>query len=185
MAAKGSIVATSGPAVEVNATATLLSYGVIAALNASAIVLNDARSTSVTIDAAGSVVTRSINLAAISGSFSDQVALHLSGMVSGGMGLNLTASKTFSTLNIGNDGVLRGLGFAAGHAIALTLNQGSTATISNTGTISTAGMGATIKVAGQWGGTTLTNTGDILNASATQCAIDVVGDLTLRNSGRI
>jgi Ca2+-binding RTX toxin-like protein len=40
-------------------------------------------------------------------------------------------------------------------------------------------------VAGQWGGTTLTNTGDILNASATQCAIDVVGDLTLRNSGRI
>ena len=185
VAAKGSIVATSGPAVEVNATATLLSYGVLAALNASTIVLNDARSTSVTIGAAGSVVTRSINLAAISGSFSDQVALHFSGIVSGGMGLNLTASKTFSTLNIGNDGVLRGLGFAAGHAIALTLNQGSTATISNTGTISTAGMGATIKVAGQWGGTTLTNTGDILNASATQCAIDVVGDLTLRNSGRI
>ena len=125
VAAQGSIVATSGPAVEVNATATLLSYGVLAALNASTIVLNDARSTSVTIGAAGSVVTRSINLAAISGSFSDQVALHFSGIVSGGMGLNLTASKTLSTLNIGNDGVLRGLGFAAGHAIALTLNQGS------------------------------------------------------------
>jgi Ca2+-binding RTX toxin-like protein len=185
VAAQGSIVASPGPAVEVSATAKLMSYGVLAALNASAIVLNDARSTSVTIGAAGSVVTGAINLAAISGSFSDQVALQLSGMVSGGMGLSLAASKTFSTLNIGNDGILRGLGFAAGHAIVLTLNQGSTAAISNTGTISTAGTGATIKVAGQWGGTTLTNTGDILNASATQCAIDVVGDLTLRNSGRI
>lgn len=51
--------------------------------------------------------------------------------------------------------------------------------------ISTAGTGATIKVSGQWGGTTLTNTGNIVNASSAQAAIDVSGDLALRNSGRI
>lgn len=138
-----------------------------------------------TVAATGSVVTGGIDLPAISGSFSGQFALHLSGMVSGGQGVGLTATKTFSTLNIGNDGSLQGLGFAAGHAMALTLNQGSSAVISNTGMISTAGTGATIKVSGQWGAVTLTNTGDILNASAAQSAVDVTGDLTLRNAGRI
>ncbi len=185
VAAHGSILAPVGSAVVVNGTATLVAYGDLAASTASALVLNAVSSTSVTIAASGSVVTGGIDLAAISGSFSGQFALHLLGMTSGGQGVNLTASKTFSTINIGNDGTLQGLGFAGGHAIALTLNQGSTAVISNTGMISTAGTGATIKVSGQWGGTTLTNTGDILNASALQAAIEVTGDLALRNSGRI
>ena len=185
VAASGSILAPVGSAVVVNGTATLVSYGALAASTASALVLNAAASTSVTIAATGSVVTGGIDLPAISGSFAGQFALHLSGMVSGGQGVNLTASKTFSAINIGNDGTLQGLGFAAGHALALTLNQGSTAVITNTGMISTAGSGATIKVSGQWGATTLTNTGDIVNASSAQAAIEVNGDLALRNSGRI
>jgi len=185
VAANGSIMAPVGSAVVLNGTASLVSYGALAASTASALVLNAAGSTSVTITDTGSVVTSGIDLAAISGSFSGPFALHLSGMVSGGQGVNLTAASTFSTINIGNDGTLQGLGFAAGHAIALTLTQGSNAVISNTGMISTAGTGATIKVDSQWGGVTLTNTGDIVNASTSQAAIDVTGSLALRNSGRI
>ena len=185
VAANGSILAPVGSAAVLAGTATLVSYGALAASTASALVLNAAASTSVTIAATGSVVTSGIDLAAISGSFAGPFALHLSGMVSGGQGINLAASKPFSTINIGNDGTLQGLGFAAGHAVALTLNQGSKAVISNTGMITTAGSGATIKVSGQWGATTLTNTGDIVNASALQAAIEVTGDLALRNSGRI
>jgi|GEM_PF-3360626 len=185
VAAHGSIMAPTGPAVVVNGTATLVSYGALAAAKASALVLNAAQSTSVTIADSGSVVTSAIDLAAISGSFSGAFALHLSGMVSGGQGVNLSAASNFSTINIGNDGTLQGLGFAAGHAIALTLTQGTDAVIANTGMISTAGAGATIKVLGQWGEVTLTNTGNILNASVGGVAIDVDGALTLRNSGRI
>ncbi|MEI6798602.1 MAG: calcium-binding protein [Pseudomonadota bacterium] len=185
VAANGSIMAPVGSAVVLNGTASLVSYGALAASTASALVLNAAGSTSVTITDTGSVVTSGIDLAAISGSFSGPFALHLSGMVSGGQGVNLTAASAFSTINIGNDGTLQGLGFAAGHAIALTLTQGSNAVISNTGMISTAGTGATIKVDSQWGGVTLTNTGDIVNASTSQAAIDVTGSLALRNSGRI
>ncbi len=185
VAANGSIMAPAGSAVVLNGTATLVSYGALAASSASALVLNAAGSTSVTIADTGSVATSAIDLAAISGSFSGPFALHLSGMVSGGQGVNLTAATTFSKINIGNDGTLQGLGFAAGHAISLTLTQGSNAVISNTGMISTAGTGATIKVAGQWGGVTLTNTGDIVNASTSQAAIEVAGSLALRNSGRI
>ena len=185
VAGNGSILAPVGPATVLAGTATLVSYGALGASTASALVLRDAGSTSVTIAATGSVVTGGSDLAAISGSFAGPIALHLSGIVSGGQGVNLTASKTFSAISIGNDGTLQGLGFAAGHAIALTLNQGSSAVIANTGMISTAGTGATIKVSGQWGAVTLTNTGDIVNASASQAAIEVTGDFALRNSGRI
>lgn len=185
VAGSGSIMAPVGSAVVLNGTATLVSFGAVAASKASALVLNEAAATSVTVAASGSVVTSGINLAAISGSFAGQFALHLSGMVSGGQGVNLAASKPSCAINIGNDGTLQGLGFSAGHAIALTMTQGSTAVIANTGMISTAGTGATIKVTGQWGATTLTNTGNIVNASAAQAAIEVTGDLTLRNSGRI
>ncbi len=184
VAANGSILAPVGSAAVLAGTATLVSYGALAASTASALVLNAAASTSVTIAATGSVVTSGIDLAAISGSFAGPFALHLSGMVSGGQGINLAASKPFSTINIGNDGTLRGLGFAAGHAIALTLDPSSAVVISNTGAISTAGTGPTIQVWGQ-GGVTLTNTGNILNASASGAAIAVDGTLTLRNSGLI
>jgi Ca2+-binding RTX toxin-like protein len=184
VAASGSILAPVGPAASLSGTATLVSYGALAAATASALVLKDAGSTSVTIAATGSVVTSGIDLAAISGSFAGPFALHLSGMVSGGQGVNLRAATSFSTINIGNDGTLQGLGFAAGQAIALTLDPTSAAVISNTGMISTAGSGATIQVWGQ-GQVTLTNTGNILNASASGVAVAVDGALTLRNSGQI
>lgn len=185
VAGNGSVLAPVGSATVLAGTATLVAYGALGASTASALVLKDAGSTSVTIAPTGSVVTGANDLAAISGGFAGPLALHLSGMISGGQGVSLTASTTFSAINIGNDGTLQGLGLTTGHAIALTLNQGSTAVISNTGMISTAGSGATIKVAGQWGAVTLTNTGDIVNASASQAAIEVTGDFCLRNSGRI
>lgn len=184
VAESGSILAPVGPAVVLSGTATLVSYGALAASTASALVLKDSGATSVTIAATGSALTSGIDLAAISGSFVGPFALHLSGMVSGGQGVNLRAAMTSSTINIGNDGTLQGLGFAAGQAIALTLDPTSAAVISNTGMISTAGSGPTIQVWGE-GGVTLTNTGNILNASANGVALVVGGALTLRNSGQI
>ena len=184
VAASGSIFAAVGSAAALSGTATLTAYGAMAAASASALVLKDAGATSVTIAATGSVITSAIDLAAISGSVSGPFALHLSGMVSGGQGVKLAASAPSSTIDIGNDGTLQGLGFAAGQAIALTLNPTSAAIIANTGMISTAGSGPTIQVWGQ-GGVTLSNAGNIVNASAVGAAIDVDGTLTLRNSGQI
>ena len=77
VAANGSILAASGVAVDINGTAALMCYGALGSLNASAVVLKDARSTSMTIGATGSIVAGATNLAAISGSFADQFALHL------------------------------------------------------------------------------------------------------------
>ena len=182
--AGGSILAPVGAAVVLNGMATLVSYGALAAATASALVVQEAGSTSVKIASTGSVVTSGIDLAAISGSFIGQFALHLSGMVSGGQGVNLVASKPSSTLVIGNDGTVQGLGFAAGHAIALTLNPTSVAALSNAGMITTAGTGPTIEVWGA-GGLSLTNTGHIVNASAHGVAIAVSGSLSLLNSGQI
>lgn len=184
VAVKGSVLAPAGVAVELNGTAALMCFGALGSLNTSALVLKEARSTSVILGATGSVVTGATNLAAISGSFADQLALHLSGLVSGGQGVSLAATTPTSSINISNDGTLQGLGFSAGQALGLTLNATSTAAIANAGLISTAGVGPAIQV---WGGgsLTLSNTGNIVNAVTLGVAIAVEGTLTLRNSGRI
>lgn len=184
VAPSGSILAPVGSAVVVNGTATLISYGAMASSTASGLQLNAVTATSVTIAASGSVVTGGINLAAIAGSFLGNFALHTAGAVSGGQGINLAAGAAGAQVNIANDGALQGLGFADGAAISLTLNNTSRAVIANTGMISTAGTGATIHAIGN-GNVTLTNTGNILNASVSQSAISVAGGLTLRNSGFI
>jgi Ca2+-binding RTX toxin-like protein len=184
VAASGSVFAALGPAVALNGTAQLTSYGALSAATASALVLNLASATSVTIAAGGSAVTSALGLAAISGSFAGSFALHLAGFVSGGQGVALAAAAPNSTLDIGNDGTLQGLGSRAGQAIAVTLDATSASVISNTGMITTAGQGATIQVWGM-GGLTLTNAGDIANASSFGVAVAVEGALTLRNSGRI
>lgn len=184
VAPAGSILAPVGSAVIVNDTATLISYGAMASSTASGLQLNAVTGTSVTIAASGSVVTGGIDLAAIAGSFIGNFALHTAGAVSGGQGINLAAGADWAQVNIANDGALQGLGFADGAAISLTLNNTSRAVIANTGMISTAGTGATIFATGN-GTVTLTNTGNILNASPLQSAISVAGGLTLRNSGFI
>ncbi|MEI6798603.1 MAG: calcium-binding protein [Pseudomonadota bacterium] len=184
VASSGSVFAALGPAVELNGTAKLVSYGDLSAATASALVVNAASATSVTIAAGGSAVTSAIHLAAISGSFAGAFALHLAGLVSGGQGVALAAVAPYSTLDLGNDGTLQGLGSGEGQAIALTLTPTSAAVITNTGTISTAGSGCTVQVSGQ-GGVTLTNAGTIANASASGVAVAVEGALTLRNSGHI
>lgn len=184
LAPSGSILAPVGSAVTLNDTGTLISYGAMASTTDSGLVLNGVRSTSVTIAASGSVVTGGIDLAAISGSFMGNFALHVSGAICGGQGISLAAAQTFARVNLAIDGVVQGLGFVAGSALALTLNTTSQAVISNTGMLSTAGTGATIMATGN-GTVTLTNTGNILNASDSQAAVDVAGGLTLRNSGQI
>jgi Ca2+-binding RTX toxin-like protein len=184
VAPTGSILAPVGSAVVVNATATLISYGAMASSTASGLQLNAVTDTSVTIAASGSVVTGGIDLPAISGTFLGNFALHTSGEVSGGRGISLTSAAGFAQVNVANDGTVQGLGITTGSALALTLNQTSSAVISNTGMMSTAGNGATISATGN-GTVTLTNTGNILNASPLQAAIDVAGGLTLRNSGHI
>ncbi len=184
VASNGSIFAALGPATVMNGSAKLVSYGALNASTASALVLNAASATSVTIAAGGSVVTSAMDRAAISGSFAGSFALHLSGMVSGGQGVALAAAAPNSTLDIGNDGRLQGLGSLAGQAIALTLDPTSAAVITNTGKISTAGSGATVQVWGL-GAVTLSNAGTIANASASGMAVAVEGALTLRNSGHI
>ena len=183
VAVKGSVLAPAGVAVELNGTAALMCFGALGSLNTSALVLKEARSTSVILGATGSVVTGTTNLAAISGSFADQLALHLSGLVSGGQGVSLAATTPSSAINISNDGTLRGLGFSAGQALALSLNATSSAAIANAGTITTAGTSPTIEVRG--GSLALSNTGNIVNAAPLGVAIAVEGALTLRNSGRI
>ncbi len=184
VASNGSILASVGPAVVLKGAATLVSYGAMAASTSSALVVLETGSTSVKIAATGSVVTSGIDLAAISGSFMGPFTLHLSGMVSGGQGVSLVASKPSSTLFIGNDGTVQGLGFSSGQAIALTLNPTSVAALSNAGMITTAGTGPTIEVWGA-GRLSLSNTGNIVNASANGVAIAVVGTLSLLNSGQI
>lgn len=184
MASDGSILAPVGSAVILSDTATLISYGAMASATASGLQLNAVANTSVTIAASGSVVTGGVDLAAVSGTFKGFFAVHNAGMISGGQGISLMAAQDRSQVNIANDGSLQGLGVSSGAAIALALNQTSTAVIANTGTLSTAGMGPTVHVMG--GGTlTLTNTGNLLNASALQSAIQVAGGLTLRNAGLI
>lgn len=184
VAPTGSILAPVGSAVVINGTGTLISYGAMASTTAPGLMLNAVNATSVTIATTGSVVTGGIDLAAIAGTFTGNFALHVAGGVSGGQGIALTAAQTFSQVNIAIDGTVQGLGFAAGHAVALTLNTTSNAVISNTGMVSTAGTGATISATGN-GTVTLTNTGNILNASVSQAAVDVAGALTLMNSGQI
>lgn len=184
MAPDGSILAPVGSAVILSDTATLISYGAMASATASGLLLNAVANTSVTIAASGSVVTGGVDLAAVSGTFKGFFAVHNAGMISGGQGISLMAAQDRSQINIANDGSLQGLGVSAGAAISLVLNQTSTGVITNTGTLSTAGMGPTVNVMG--GGTlTLTNTGNLLNASALQSAIQVAGGLTLRNAGLI
>jgi len=184
LAASGSIMTALGPGVILSGTATLKAYGSIAAATSSALVLNAAGATSVTIATGGSVVTAGMDLAAISGSFAGAFALHLSGLISGAQGVKLSAAAAYSTIDIGNDGTVQGLGFAQGQAIALSLDPTSAAVVNNTGMISTAGTGPTVQVWGELG-LTLTNTGNIVNASADGVAIAVAGQLHLRNSGHI
>ena len=184
VAASGSILATTGSSVTMTGTATLIAYGAIAATTASPLLLNAVSSTSVTVAATGSVIAAGINLPAISGSFSGNFALSNAGQISGGQAVTLSAAATGSQINIGNTGLLQGLGNTAGAALSLALNTTSRAIITNNGTLSTAGTGATILVTGN-GAVNLTNTGNLLNASILEAAIQVDGALTLRNSGLI
>lgn len=179
----GSILAPVGSAVVLNDTATLISYGAMAAATAVGLQLNRVTNTSVTIAATGSVITGGVDLAAVAGDFFGFFAFHNAGMISGGQGLYLTAGVS-SQINVANDGSLQGLGMTQGSAIALALNTTASAVIANTGTLSTAGTGATVATIGN-GIVTLTNTGQILNASPLAVAVDVAGGLTLRNSGYI
>ncbi len=183
VAPSGSILAAVGSAVTLSNNATLISYGAMASSTASGLVLNSVTNTSVTIAASGSVVTGGIELAAISGTFTGNFALHNAGAISGGQGINLTAAA-FSQIDIANDGSLQGLGITAGSALDLILNNTSRAIITNTGMLSTAGNGPTVYALGG-GNVTLTNTGNILNATPGQAGIYVFGGLTLRNSGYI
>ena len=179
----GSILAPVGSAVVLNTTATLISYGAMASATAVGLQLNAVTNTSVTIAASGSVVTGGVDLAAVAGDFTGFFSFHNAGAIFGGQGIDLVAAVS-SQINIANDGSLQGLGVTQGAAIALALNTTSGAVIVNTGTLSTAGTGATVAVSGD-GIVTLTNTGKILNASALAVAVDVAGGLTLRNSGYI
>ena len=179
----GSILAPVGSAVVLNDTATLISYGAMAAATAVGLQLNSVTNTSVTIAATGSVITGGVDLAAVAGTFTGFFAFHNAGMISGGQGIDLVAAVS-SQINIANDGSLQGLGVTQGAAIALALNTTSSAVIANTGTLSTAGTGATVQTTGD-GIVTLTNTGRILNASPLAVAVDVAGGLTLRNAGYI
>ena len=183
VAPAGSILAPVGSAVVLNGTATLISYGAMASATAVGLQLNSVTNTSVTIAATGSVITGGVDLAAVAGDFTGFFAFHNAGMISGGQGIDLVAAVS-SQINIANDGSLQGLGVTEGAAIALALNNTSSAVIANTGTLSTAGTGATVHTTGD-GTVTLTNTGRILNASALAVAIDVAGSLTLRNAGYI
>lgn len=184
VAATGSILATTGAAVTMTGNATLIGYGAIAATTASPLQLTSVSATSVTISATGSVIAGGINLAAVSGSFTGNFVLSNAGQISGGQGISLTAATPGSQFNFGNNGMLMGLGNTAGAALSLALNTTSRAIITNNGTLSTAGTGATIAVTGN-GSVTLTNTGHLLNASVLESAIQVDGALTLRNSGLI
>ena len=184
VAATGSILSPVGPAVTMAGNATLIAYGAIAATTASPLQLNAVTATSVTLAATGSVIARGIDLAAVSGSFAGNFVLMNAGQISGGQGVNLAAAASGSQINIGNDGLLQGLGNTSGAALSLALNTTSRAVITNNGTLSTAGTGATIAVTGN-GSVTLTNTGHLLNASVLEAAIKVDGALTLRNSGLI
>ncbi len=184
VAPNGSILAPVGSAVTMSDTATLISYGAMASATAAGIALDAVTDTSVTIAETGSVVTGGVDLPAIAGTFTGFFALHNAGALSGGQGVSLTAAAASSQINIANDGAIQGLGVTVGSALALVLNQTSRAVIANTGTLSTAGMGATVSAMGN-GTVTLTNTGNILNASDLQAAISVEGGLTLRNAGLI
>ncbi|MGV8987508.1 MAG: calcium-binding protein [Cypionkella sp.] len=179
----GSILAPVGSAVALGGTATLISYGAMASSTASGLKLNSVTNTSVTIASTASVVTGGIDLAAVSGDFTGNFAFRNAGAICGGQGISLTAAA-FSQINIANDGALQGLGFSAGSALYLQMNNTARAVITNTGMMSTAGTGPTVYALGG-GAVTLTNTGNILNASPSQAAISVVGGLTLRNSGFI
>lgn len=173
-----------GPALVLGGTATLVSYGAMAASAASALVLKNATATAVTIGATGSLVSGGLDHAAILGSFAGSFALHVAGLVSGGQGMQLSAATSSCVLTLGNDGTVQGLGFGAGQAVVLMLNPTSAAVITNTGTISTAGNGPTVEVWGA-GSLTFSNTGKIVNAAPNGAAIAVEGTLVLRNSGRI
>lgn len=183
VAAGGSIVTSLGPAVALHGAATLVTYGPLMAANASALVLKDATATSVTIAATGAAVAGGLDFAAISGSFSGDFALRLSGIVSGGQGVTLQAAPS-SVLTIANAGTVQGLGFGAGQAVALHLPPTSAVVITNTGIISASGNHPTVEV---WGGgdLTLSNTGQIVNAGLNGAAIAAEGTLFLRNSGQI
>ncbi len=184
VAATGSILTAVGPALVLGGTATLVSYGAMAASAASALVLKNATATAVTIGATGSLVSGGLDHAAILGSFAGSFALHVAGLVSGGQGVQLSAATSSCVLTLGNDGTVQGLGFGAGQAVVLMLNPTSAAVITNTGTISTAGNGPTVEVWGA-GSLTFSNTGKIVNAAPNGAAIAVEGTLVLRNSGRI
>ncbi len=184
VAPNGSILAPIGSAVTMSDTATLISYGAMASATAAGIALNAVTDTSVTIAQTASVVSGGVDLSAIAGTFAGFFALHNAGTLSGGQGVSLAAMAASSQVNIANDGAIQGLGVTVGSALALALNQTSSAVIANTGTLSTAGMGATVSATGN-GTVTLTNTGNILNASDVQAAIAVDGGLTLRNAGLI
>lgn len=184
LSATGSILSPVGSAVTMTGSATLIAHGAIAATTATALRLTAVAATSVTIGQAGSVIAGGIDLPAISGTFLGNFVLSNAGQISGGQAISLAAAGAGAQINIGNDGMLQGLGNSAGAALSLALNQTSRAVITNTGTLSTAGTGATIAITGN-GSVTLTNTGDLLNASVLEAAIQVEGALTLRNSGLI
>ena len=184
VAPTGSILAPVGSAVTMSGTATLISYAAMASATAAGIVLNAVTNTSVTIAQSASVVSGGVDLSAIIGGVTGFFALHNAGALSGGQGVTLTAVADLSQVNIANDGAVQGLGVTKGAALDLTLNPTSPAVIANTGMLSTAGSGATVHASGN-GTVTLTNTGNILNASTLQDAIAVEGGLTLRNAGLI
>jgi Ca2+-binding RTX toxin-like protein len=184
IAASGSILSPVGSAVTMAGNATLIAYGALAATTGAALTLSSVSATSVTVATTGSVIAGGIDLAAVEGGFFGNFSLANAGLISGGRAIALSALSGASQLNLGNTGTLQGLGNSDGAALSLALNQTSRAILTNSGTLATAGSGATIAVTGN-GNVTLTNTGHLLNASALESAIDVAGGLTLRNSGLI
>ena len=185
VASGGTIYASTGSAVVMNASSHLTILGDVVASLGRAISLNPVGTFyDISIGQAASVMSSAANAPAIGGAFSGSVGLRNDGLISGSSAISLVGATVSAQFELQNTGRIETTSFLATAAISVNSSGIFASYINNSGTISFLGGGSAILLSGIQK-FIMNNSGTIEAPSAGALAITANSGLLLHNTGEI